>query len=57
MQFTPRQLQTALLMARQQEREATAERLAIDRLVAHGDPKTVTKLANDLRSDRIWRQR
>lgn len=57
MEFSPRQLEMTLRLARADDREATAERLALDRLAQHGDAKTVDRTMKDLRSDKVWRQR
>lgn len=56
MEFSPRQLEMTLRLARADDREATAERLALDRLAQHGDAKSIDRAMKDLRSDRVWRR-
>lgn len=56
MEFTPRQLEMTLRLARADGREETAERLALDRLAQHGDAKSIDRAMKDLRSDKVWRR-
>jgi hypothetical protein len=57
MEFSPRQLEMMLRLARDEGRRETAERLTYDRLAQHGDAKSIDKAMRDLQSDKVWRSR